>query len=80
MSPNEYAMDDTVNKGAGLLSPRTGICLHVEILGLPLLHVEYGPQTPEQEPPIDLQHPITIGFQPPQHPDEIPLRPEMRRT
>ena len=38
--------------------------LHLEILGIQLIHIEWGRLQPSEDY-RDLQYPMTIGFQPP---------------
>lgn len=54
--------------------------LHLEILGIQLLHIEWGRDTTDDEECRDTQYPMTIGFQAPAHMDEIHVRPELHSS
>lgn len=51
--------------------------LNIELLGLPLIHIEWGRDLDEPDEVRDTQYPMTIGFASPEHVDEIHVRPEL---
>ena len=51
--------------------------LHVEVLGVQLLHIEWGITPPEPEQVTDMPQPMQIGFHQPYAPDEYrPYAPD----
>ena len=47
--------------------------VHIEVLGVQLLHIEWGRGTPSESSYQDCQYPMTIGFRQPDRPDEVVL-------
>lgn len=43
----------------------------IELLGVQLLHIEWGYEPEEPDDYRDTQYLMTVGFQPPEHIDEI---------